>query len=277
MGKYKALMNKVSIIIPIFNEAATVRKLLDGVYAQSLPQNLKKEMILVESNSPDGSREIVKNFFLEKKDGKVELKLILQNSARGKGNATREGLLSVTGDICLIQDADLEYDLADYQYVLEPILEGHADFVLGSRHMAAGTWKIRKFTKSPIKSTLFNIAGVFFHSFFNVVYGVKLTDPTTMFKVFKTDCIRNVKFESNRFDFDWELAAKLIRLGYAPLEVPVSYNSRTFAEGKKVSVLKDTLRFVIAILKFRIKRIERFQPNELKNIQTQTVAQSSHL
>jgi hypothetical protein len=166
-------------------------------------------------------------------------------------------VLQVTGDLILIQDADLEYDVADYPALIQPIIDGHADFVLGSRHLSAGNWKIRKFERNPIKAMFMNFGGSFFHFFFNQVYGVRLTDPTTMYKVFLTDCIRGVNFESNRFDFDWELVGKLVRLGYNPLEVPISYRSRGFDEGKKVNFFRDPFTYVRAILKYRFQRISR--------------------
>jgi len=254
-----SLIAKLSIIIPVYNEASTIVRLLEAVYNQELPNNLKKEIILIESNSKDNTRELVKRFIKEKKsvNSKTEFKLILQAVAKGKGSATREGLSVASGDICLIQDGDLEYDISDYPILVKPILDGHADFVLGSRHLSAGSWKIRKFDESPIKSSIYNFGGAFFHGLFNLVYRVKLTDPTTMFKVFRTSCIQNVVFESNRFDFDFELVAKLVRLGYLPLEVPISYSSRSHAEGKKISLLRDPWTYLYAIFKFRIKRIER--------------------
>jgi hypothetical protein len=191
----------------------------------------------------------------------------------------REGLQMVTGDIVLIQDADLEYNVTDYPMLIDPILEGHADFVLGSRHLSAGSWKIRKFNKTPITSTLFNIGGLFFHSFFNILFGVKLTDPTTMFKVFRTDCVRGVIFESNRFDFDFEILGKLLRLGFIPLEVPISYNSRGFDEGKKVTVIRDPITWVIAIVKYRLKRIKRYpkieQAKQVENLRAKIHQEST--
>jgi glycosyltransferase involved in cell wall biosynthesis len=258
------MINKISIVIPVFNEASTLIELLKAVKNQPLPQQLKKEMIIVESNSKDGSRELVKNFAEQNKNGDVEIKVLLQEKPQGKGNAMRLGLQAVTGDIILIQDADLEYDVADYPMLLQPILDGHTEFVLGSRHLSAGHWKIRKFEESAFKSALMNFGGTFFHSFFNFLYGVKLTDPTTMYKVFRADCIKGVIFESNRFDFDFELVAKLLKLGFAPLEVPISYRSRGFAAGKKVTFFRDPISWIIAIIKFRFKRIRRLPEIERK-------------
>lgn len=254
------MIKKVSIVIPVYNEAATVSALLDSVLKQPLPQGLLKELVLVESNSTDGSRAKVEAFCrqaLATTPPAAQVQLILQESPRGKGFAVRAGLERATGDIILIQDADLEYDVADYPVLLQPILDGHADFVLGSRHLSAGNWKIRKFEKNPLTAGLMNFGGSFFHWLFNFVYRTRLTDPTTMYKVFLSDCIRGVNFESNRFDFDWELVAKLVRLGYNPLEVPISYRSRGFDEGKKINFFRDPFTYLNAIFKFRLKRITR--------------------
>jgi glycosyltransferase involved in cell wall biosynthesis len=229
-------------------------------------------MVIVESNSTDSTRSRVQEFVRKHKDNAaVSLRLLLQEKPQGKGSAMREGLQLASGDIILIQDADLEYDTKDYPQVLQPILDGHADFVLGSRHLSAGSWKIRKFQESPFKAIYMNFGGSLFHFFFNRVYRVNLTDPTTMYKVFRRRCIEGVRFESSRFDFDFELVAKLIRLGYLPLEVPVSYKSRGFAAGKKIRIFWDPMTYVVAIIKFRLKRIRRFSENEKQVLISQTL------
>lgn len=246
---------KLSIIIPVFNEAGSVRKLLHEVWNAPVPTQ-GRELVIIESNSTDGTREIVQTFVQEKnaiEPGSVQL--ILQEKAKGKGFAVREGFKIATGDILLIQDGDLEYRVEDYPSLLQPILEGRTEFVLGSRHLAAGHWRVRSFEEDPGKSAFMNLGGVLFHALFNIVYGQKLTDPTTMFKVFKRSCLNKLKFESNRFEFDFELVAKLIRAGYIPFEVPVSYNSRGFEEGKKIRIWRDPFRFVWAILRFRFVNI----------------------
>jgi glycosyltransferase involved in cell wall biosynthesis len=244
-------MPKLSIIIPAYNEAATIRQLLDEVWRAAVPVDAK-ELVIVESNSSDGTREKIQKFVAEKEAlSPGSVKVLYQEKPKGKGNAVRAGFEVATGDIFLIQDGDLEYKVEDYPVLLEPILSKKARFVLGSRHLSAGHWRIRTFDKSPLRSTFMNFGGVLFHAFFNMVYRQKLTDPTTMFKVFERECIRKLRFESNRFEFDFELVAKLIRAGYTPFEVAVSYNSRGFEEGKKVRPFRDPLRFVWAILRFR--------------------------
>jgi glycosyltransferase involved in cell wall biosynthesis len=250
-------MNKLTIILPIFNEASTARRLLELVYSQEIPLAIK-EMIIVESNSTDGTREIVKRFIAEHPDTpEVTIRIILQEAPKGKGYAVRAGLDIATGDIVLIQDGDLEYSLSDYPSLIQPILEGKTKFVLGSRHLAASTWRIRKFENDIIKAAVMNLGGLFFHQFFNILYGQRLTDPTTMFKIFERSCIEHLHFEANRFDFDFELVAKLIRAGFPPLEVAVSYTSRGFEEGKKIRIFMDPLTWLRAIIRFRFSKLYR--------------------
>ena len=242
---------KLSIIMAVYNEGASVGDTLQRVWAQEL-QGVQKEIIIIESNSSDNSRSICQVFTdrvnLEQ-PGTV--KLILQGTPKGKGNAVRAGLREATGDIILIQDADSEYDTRDYQALLNPIIKGKTNFVLGSRHLSAGSWQIRKFEKSPAKAILLNFGGTLFHAFFNFMYSTKLSDPTTMYKVFRRSCIDGVLFEANRFDFDFELVGKLIRLGNIPVEVPVSYVSRGFEEGKKISIWRDPFTWIRAIIRYR--------------------------
>jgi glycosyltransferase involved in cell wall biosynthesis len=242
---------KLSIIMAVYNEGASVGGTLRRVWDEPLP-GVEKEIVIVESNSKDNSREICKAFVDEVSATAPDaVKLILQEKARGKGNAVRAGLREATGDIVLIQDADSEYDTRDYKALLAPLIKGESTFVLGSRHLASGSWQIRKFENSPLKAALLNFGGSLFHAFFNLMYGTRLTDPTTMYKVFKRRCIEGVLFEANRFDFDFELVAKLIRLGHIPIEIPISYVSRGFDEGKKVRIFRDPFTWVRAIVRFR--------------------------
>lgn len=246
---------KLSIIVAVYNEGQFVGETLRRVWKQPL-QGIDKEIVIVESNSKDNSRAICQAFEQEvnlQSPGTVTL--VLQDNPRGKGNAIRAGLKEATGDVVLIQDADSEYDTNDYLALLTPLMEGRTNFVLGSRHMAAGSWQIRKFENSPLKASLLNFGGTLFHALFNVVFGTKLTDPTTMYKVFRRSCINGVLFEANRFDFDYELTGKLIRLGHIPVEVPVSYTSRGFEEGKKIRIFRDPFNWVSAILRHRFSRL----------------------
>jgi glycosyltransferase involved in cell wall biosynthesis len=242
---------KVSIIIAVYNEAATVAALLDRVWTQPLPE-VAKEIIIVESNSTDGSRELIGEFLAHHAGtASQRIHVIHQEGPRGKGHAIREGLAAATGDILLIQDADLEYDVADYPDLLRPIIEGRAAFVLGSRHMGPSRWKIRNFANNRLQALLMNVGGILFHAFFNALYSSHLTDPTTMYKVFRADCLNGLRFTCDRFDFDFELLGKLMGAGFSPLEIPVSYESRGFGDGKKIRVVRDPLSWVLAIVRCR--------------------------
>jgi glycosyltransferase involved in cell wall biosynthesis len=237
----------LSIIVPVYNEQATIRELLDSLLALRLT-GVNKEVIIVESNSTDGSRPIVESY--AQRDG---VKIILQPGPRGKGFAIREGLTAATGDIVMIQDADLEYDLDDYEGLLEPMLAWQSMFVLGSRHLFG--WKMRKFTDAPLMAVILNLGHQFFRSLVNLALNTQITDPFTMYKVFRRDALFGIELRSSRFDLDIELVMKLVRKGYLPLEIPVNYASRSFAEGKKVSFTRDGLTWVGTILRYRLQAI----------------------
>jgi glycosyltransferase involved in cell wall biosynthesis len=247
---------KLSILIAVHNEASTVGELLERVWAQPIPAS-SREIIIIESNSTDGSRVIVTDFAARHRDeAHGTVRLIFEPGPKGKGHAIRAGMAAATGDAILIQDADLEYDVSDYPLLLQPIIEGRAAFVLGSRHLGPNRWRIRKFARGGIQATFMNAGGMLFHALFNVVFTSRLTDPTSMFKVFRADCGHGLHLTCNRFDFDYELLGKLMRAGFAPLEVPVSYRSRGFDEGKKIRVLRDPPGWVWAIFKARFSRIK---------------------
>jgi glycosyltransferase involved in cell wall biosynthesis len=242
---------KVSIVIAVYNEARTVATLLERVWEQPLT-GFTKEIIVVESNSTDGTRRMVADFAARHAgDCTANIQVIFEESARGKGYAVRQALAAASGDVILIQDADLEYDVADYPRLLNPIREGRCAFVLGSRHMGPSRWRIRKFARSGLLPGLMNVGAIFFHAFFNAVFSTRLSDPTTMYKVFRADCLNGLTFTCNRFDFDYELLGKLIRAGFAPLEVPINYRSRGFQEGKKIRLFRDPPTWVAAIIRCR--------------------------
>jgi glycosyltransferase involved in cell wall biosynthesis len=243
---------KVSIIIAVSNEANTVAALLDRVWAQPIA-GATKEIIIVESNSTDGSRQIIDRFVARHADQTSQrIHLIHEARPLGKGHALRLGFAVASGDIFLIQDADLEYDVADYPALVKPIVEGRAAVVLGSRHMGPNRWNIRKFAHGRLQAVFMNLGGMLFHWFFNAVFSSRLTDPTSMYKVFRSDCLAGLSFSCNRFDFDFELLGKLLRAGFRPLEIPVSYNSRGFEEGKKIRIFRDPVTWVLAIIRSRV-------------------------
>lgn len=237
----------LSIVMPVFNERATFEQTLRAVLEKDCP-GVDKEVVIVESGSTDGTRELVRKY-----EGVRGVKVILEDRPRGKGAAVRTGFAHATGTVVLIQDADTEYDVNDYDALLEPILRYQRAFVLGSRHI--GSWKVRAFANQRAVSAFFNVGHVIFRSALNAIYGQSIKDPFTMYKVFRRDCLHRLKFECNRFDFDFELVIKLLRKGYVPLEIPVNYTSRSFKEGKKVSAFRDPITWVRALIKYRFSSI----------------------
>jgi SAM-dependent methyltransferase len=240
----------LSVILPAYNEAQTFGVLMESLLRKQMP-DLQMEIIVVESCSTDGTRELA----LKYKDY-PGVRLILEDQPQGKGHAVRAGLKAATGDFVLIQDADLEYDLEDYDALLEPLVAGRAAFVLGSRHGGRNVWKMRRFTGQFGLSLFVNFGHWFFTTLVNVLFFQRLRDPFTMFKVFRRDCLYALEFECNRFDFDFELLVKLIRKGFQPVELPVNYRSRSFKEGKKVRMFRDPLTWLKALARLRFVKIE---------------------
>lgn len=236
---------KLSIIIPVYNEAATVEKVLQLVQEVKLPKGLEREIIIVENGSTDGTRDI-----LEKHKHDKDTSILFPDGPIGKGFKVRSGIEKSTGDIILIQDADLEYDVNDYPELLAPLLAKKTSLVLGSRHMRTKSWKVRKLAKSSHAHVL-NFGDAVLKRFFAIVTGTYLTDPNTMFKVFDKRCLLDIELHSDGFDLDMELLVKLLRRGYKPIEVPISYRGRGYDEGKKIHPVKDGLRAVKAIVKYR--------------------------
>ncbi|HTQ31186.1 MAG TPA: glycosyltransferase family 2 protein [Opitutaceae bacterium] len=234
----------LSVIVAVFDERATVRELLDALLAKEI-SGCAIEVIIVESNSADGSREIVLGY-----RNHPRVKLVLEDRPQGKGHAVRSGFAQAAGEILLIQDADLEYSLDDYEALLAPLIAGQAMFVLGSRHGNSG-WNIRQFNHHPLQAFLFNSAHWGFTLLINASLGIWLKDPFTMYKVFRRECLDGLTFSCNRFDFDWELLIKLVRKGYKPIEIPINYRSRSFKDGKKIRMFYDPLTWMVAWIKAR--------------------------
>lgn len=235
----------LSVIMAVYNEVDYIETTLCNVLEKQI-DNLDIEIIVVESNSSDGTKEI-----LLKYQNNPRIKLIFEDKPRGKGFAVRIGLANATGDFILIQDADMEYDVEDYDALIEPLLSGRESFVLGARH-GGTTWKIRKFNEQVFSGFLLNVGHLFFTFLVNGLFNLRLKDPFTMYKVFRRDCLHGLTFECNRFDFDYELLLKLVIKGYRPVEIPVNYRSRSFAKGKKVSMLRDPFTWIWAIIKLRL-------------------------
>jgi hypothetical protein len=237
----------LSVVVPVFNEAAYVRGVLDELLARQFL--VPHEVIVVESNSTDGTRELVQSY-----EGNPGLRVIYEDRPRGKGSAVRCGLAAATGTIILIQDADFEYDLEDYDALLEPILQRRTSFVLGSRSLGLDDWKVRRFAHSRVKGLLMNVAQLGFARLFNLLYQQRVTDVATMFKVFRRECIEGAEFVAERFNFDIELACTIVKNGYSPMEVPVNYVARGFDEGKKVEFRRDFFPVVLMFFRCRFRR-----------------------
>jgi glycosyltransferase involved in cell wall biosynthesis len=227
----------------VYDEAETVATAIERVLRVDMP-DVFIELVVVESNSSDGTRSIVSGYATDPR-----VCLVLQDAPHGKGAAVREGFTHATGDIILIQDADLEYSVEDYPTLIEPIMRGEVDFTLGCRHVPGQA--VREMEGMYGVAKVLNAAHWAFTWLFNVTYGTRLRDPFTMYKVFRRDCIEGVEFVANRFDFDWELLGKLVRLGYKPIEIPVKYDARAFGEGKKVRFFRDPPTWIAACLRFR--------------------------
>jgi len=240
---------RVSIIVPVYNERETFPSLMDSLLRKELP-GLDKEIIIVESNSSDGTREKALQY-----RNKPGIKLVLEDQPRGKGFAVRNGFKHITGEFVMIQDGDLEYDLNDYDQLIEPLQKYQQALMLGSRH--SNGWKMRQFTDQPLLALLMNFGQMFFTSLLNLSMGQCLKDPFTMYKVFRRDCLHGLTFEANRYDFDFELMIKFLRKGYRPMEIPVNYRSRSFKEGKKVSLIRDPLLWLRALVKYRFTPLDK--------------------
>jgi len=234
----------VSIIIPVYNEIQTVELLLRTVAEES--KGFRAEVIVVESNSTDGTRQVV-----ERECKRLGFGVILQDEPLGKGAAVRAGISASTGDILIIQDADLEYSPSDYHILLKALEPAHIGAVLGSRHK--GSLPLRNMHGETFNTLYTNLGHRVLSFLFNVLYGTDFRDQFTMWKVFKRDVLPSLEFESNRFDFDQELLARLIRTGTTIIEIPISYHSRGYKSGKKIRPVLDGVLAIVAIFKFRFR------------------------
>ncbi len=238
---------RLSIVLPVFNEARYAAQVIDAVLAKVL--TIEKELIIVESNSTDGTREIVRRY-----EGRPEVRVVLEDRPRGKGHAVRTGLAHVTGSIVLIQDADFEYDVDDYDALLQPILQNRATFVLGSRSLGLDDWKVRHYDKTPVRGLALNLAQVLFAKTYNLLYQQRVTDVNTMFKVFRASCLDGLDLRSDGFELDIELACQLVRNGHSPMEIPVNYVGRGFDQGKKIRFWRDAIPSYAAFFKHRFSQ-----------------------
>lgn len=238
---------KLSIVIPVYNEEKTILQLLEIVHSVDLSElNLEKEMIIVDDGSKDKTVEIVKSW-------DKPHRLILHSINLGKGAAVRTGIQNSTGDIVIIQDADLEYNPHEYSQVIKPIIENKAEVVYGSRFL------MPEQKKRNAASVLKRVKGSYFFAylggrtitwFTNLLYFTHITDEATCYKTFRADIIKSIEIKGNRFEWEPEVTAKILKKGIQIHEVPITYNPRSYEEGKKIK-WKDGIQALWTLLKYR--------------------------
>ena len=227
----------LSVVIPCFNERATIRELLDAVIASPYPH---KEIIVVDDCSTDGTRALLQGELA----GLVH-KLVFHEVNQGKGAAVRSGIAHASGDLVIIQDADLEYDPQQYSMLVAPILQNKADVVFGSRFMGAEPHRVLYFWHRVGNGVLTLISNMFTN--------LNLTDMETCYKVFRREIIQSITIEESRFGFEPEITAKIAKTGARIFEVGISYYGRTYAEGKKIG-WRDGVRALWCIVKYNVFR-----------------------
>ena len=227
----------LTVVIPIYNECQTLAQLIERVRAV----DIDKHLVLVDDCSTDGTRDLLKDY-----ESNADCTVLYHDVNQGKGAALRTGFAKADGDIVIIQDADMEYDPNDYPRLIQPILDGLADVVYGSRFAGGETHRVLGFWHSKGNKALTMLSNMFTN--------LNLTDMETCYKVFKREVIQQIEIEENRFGFEPEMTAKLARIkGIKIFEVGISYNGRTYAEGKKIG-WKDGVRAIWCILKYNLWR-----------------------
>jgi glycosyltransferase involved in cell wall biosynthesis len=240
----------LSVVIPVYNERATVANLIARVDAV----DLTKEIVVVDDGSTDGTREILSSLEVKYPN----MRLFFQPENRGKGAALRRGFQEATGDFVLVQDADLEYDPADYPVLLKPLTDGKADVVYGSRFLTTKEHRVLFFWHWVGNQVLTLVSNMFTN--------LNLTDMETCYKVFRREVIQSINLEQNRFGFEPEVTVKISRMKLRIYEVGISYSGRTYEEGKKIG-WKDGVQALWCILKYSMKSRRSYQPATVASLQ----------
>ena len=236
------IINKISIIVPAYNEASTISNILDKLIHLSLINNINKEIIVVNDCSTDNTSAIVKNIITTHPAS--EIVFISHEKNAGKGAAIHTGIKNATGDYLIIQDADLEYDPNEFNILLKPVIDGFADVVYGSRFLGGSAHRILFFWHT--------IGNKFLTFLSNLFTNLNLTDMETCYKLFKTDIIKGIKLNEKRFGFEPEVTSKIAKIKNIRIyEVGISYYGRTYAEGKKIN-WKDGFRAIYCILRYNL-------------------------